>query len=87
MKQGIADGEVYQVKRKEEDIDGGISNASPDWYEYEVWLVNGEVVDIWDSLYECYNGVQQLTKEEAEKALALILREVNEEKCDPLSMV
>jgi len=64
----------------------GVPNAEelPDWwYEYTVKLLNdeGNVVDEWDSLVECYNGAQRLTMEEAEKAIEEIRRDVEERGC------
>lgn len=64
-------GEVYNVKEAYEDGLNNYDDAPADWYEYEVSLHDdkGNVIDSWNSLEETYNGMQQLTEEEAERAL------------------
>ena len=72
------DAEVYNVAARMADSGGPGYDDNPDWWEYEVRLLDsdGDVVDEWDSLSETYNGVQQLTQSNAKKAVAEIAADV-----------
>lgn len=64
--------EVYNVKERLEESglpDKYTVDIDSSWYEYEVFLLDSssEIVAEWDSYTETYNGIQQLTKEQAEK--------------------
>lgn len=76
----VVRGCVYQVRAMQKKH-GIASTAPPDWYEYKVALLdkNGEVIDMWDSIEETYNGVQKLTKQEAIDAVKDIIRDCKED--------
>ncbi len=76
----IAHGEVYNVRERMSEENGipGEWDDYPDWYEYEMFLIepNGDIVSEWDSLTETYNGVQRLTEAEARKSVKEIVDDV-----------
>lgn len=77
MSKYTANGEIYSVLAECED--NGYYDASLNWYEYRAYLCNekGQIVDSFNSLFETYNGVQRLTKAEAQLALDDIVNDCN----------
>lgn len=68
------DPEDLKVASKIYAIDGG-------GYEYRVKLLNedtAEVIDEWDSLYECYNGSGHISKENAKATIKQIQSDVSD---------
>lgn len=83
----VADGEVYNVKEKVEELehfDESISENIPDdWYEYEVWLIDknsGEVITGWDSLIETYDGLHKLSEDSAQRSMLEVINDVKKGK-------
>lgn len=73
-------GEVYNVRERmaeENDIEGEWDDY-PDWYEYEMFLMDtdGDIIDSWDSLSETYNGVQKLDEQTANDSVRRIVKDV-----------
>jgi hypothetical protein len=62
--------EIYAVADRDNTVD------DESWYEYRVSLVgsDGQMIDEWDSFYECYisDGGQKLTEKRANAAVAEI---------------
>ena len=70
---------VYNVAERMEENGVDIHRDDPSWFEYEVDLLCGhcgEHVSSFDSLHETYNGVQRLSKAEAERAARELVGEV-----------
>lgn len=65
-----AEGEIYNVWDER-----GIIGHGPDWCEYRMSLTCecGGLLDDWDSFYETYNGVQQLTRAECARSVAEVV--------------
>ena len=62
------DAEIYPVS---DNLKAKYPSAPKDWHEYRVTLVNeqGEAIEEWDSLNECFNGAQFLDKQDCENAI------------------
>jgi len=80
-------GEVYNVAKEQKEHFGESLTDDRSWYEYRVFLQNntGEIVDMWDSKVETYNGVksQRLSEKEAKEAINEIKGNINEKGENP----
>jgi len=65
--------DYWKLKTK---VTGKIYKVDKNWYEY---ILKNDDGKIWDSKIETYNGVQQLTKLQAQAALKEALKECNED--------
>jgi len=80
-------GEVYNVAKDEKEHFGKSLTDDESWYEYRVFLQDstGEIVDMWNSKVETYNGVkgQRLSEKEAREAIDEIKEDINEKGENP----
>lgn len=55
-------------------------DTHPNWFEYRVMLLcDGQPIDRWDSAMETYNGIQKLSRGQAERAIREIEEDVEQE--------
>jgi len=80
-------GEVYNVSKFQKEHFGESLTDDESWYEYRVFLQDsmGEIVDMWNSKVETYNGVkdQRLSEKEAKEAIDKIKEDINEKGENP----
>jgi len=64
-------------------VDHNIFSIDSGGYEYRVKLLDTktkEIVDEWNSMFQCYNGSGHLTKENAEANVEQIVQDVEDGK-------